>query len=91
MTEETVLTRHPTGKNNFPVDRDSYDLFRDAILSALQTRELTHMELVDEVTRSVSEKFSRNISWHVMTVKLDLEARKIIERTTSKPERYRVR
>jgi len=91
MTEEKVLTRHPWGKNNKPVDRQSYELFKDAIVSALRGRELTHTELVDELIKSVQGKFSGNVSWHAMTVKLDLEARNVIERTSSKPHKYRLR
>ena len=91
MTEEKVLTRHPLGKNNKPVDRQSYELFKDAIVSALRDRELTHTELVDQLTRSLEGTFSGNISWHAMTVKLDLEARQIIERTSSKPQKYRLK
>jgi hypothetical protein len=36
-------------------------------------------------------KFSDNISWYAETVKLDLEARKKIERTSSKPQKYRLK
>jgi len=36
-------------------------------------------------------KFSGSISWYAETVKLDLEARKVIERTGSKPQKYRVK
>ena len=49
---------------------------------------MTHDELFDRLNKSLKNKFSGNISWYGETVKLDLEARKIIERTSSKPQKY---
>ena len=85
-----VQTEHPLGKSNKPVSKQNHELFKAALIAALQDRELTHSELVDEVTRHLRGKFDGNISWHTMTVKLDLEAHRIIERTSSKPQRYRL-
>jgi len=87
---EMVQTRHPLGKSNKPVSKQNYELFKAAIVAVLQDRELTHTELVDQVTRHLTGKFDGNVGWHTMTVKLDLEAHRIIERTSPKPERYRL-
>jgi hypothetical protein len=57
----------------------------------LKGKELTHIELQDQLNKSLTVKFSGNISWYGETVKLDLEARKIIERTESKPQKYRLK
>lgn len=46
---------------------------------------------MDEVNRNLRGKFTGNISWYAETVKLDLEARKVVERTASKPQKYRLR
>ena len=46
---------------------------------------------MNQLPGSLEGKFSDNISWYGMTVKLDLEARKIIERTSAKPQKYRVK
>jgi hypothetical protein len=46
----------------------------------LQDKELTHTELFRQLTKDLKGKFSGNISWYGETVKLDLEARTIIER-----------
>jgi len=43
------------------------------------------------LTKSLKGKFSGNVGWHVMVVKLDLEARKLIERTSSSPQKYRLK
>jgi hypothetical protein len=86
-----VLTKHPLGKSNKPVGKRDYDTFKAAILSALRREELTHTELLNELTKSLRGKFSGNVGWHVMVVKLDLEARKVIERTSASPQKYRLR
>jgi hypothetical protein len=90
VTVEMVRTKHPLGKSNKPVSKQNYELFKSAIVAVVQDRELTHTELVDRVARHLTGKFDGNISWHTMTVKLDLEAQRIIERTSSRPQRYRL-
>jgi hypothetical protein len=57
----------------------------------LRRKELTHTELLTELTSSLKSKFTGNVGWHLMVVKLDLEARKLIERTASSPQKYRLR
>ena len=90
MAEEMVQTKHPLGKRNKPVSKQDYELFKAAIVAVLQDRAPTHTELIAQVTRDLKGKFDGNVSWHTMTVKLDLEAQRIIERTLSKPQRYRL-
>jgi hypothetical protein len=89
-TEEKILTKHPLGKSGKNIGREKYEAVKEAILSALRDKELTHTELFDQLNKSLKSKFSGNISWYGETVKLDLEARKIIERTSSKPQKYRL-
>lgn len=91
MTEEKVLTRHPQGKTGRNISRQSYETVREAILSALRKRELTHAELMAGVRKRLAGRFTGNASWYAETVKLDLEARRAIERTDSRPQRYRLR
>jgi hypothetical protein len=91
MTEEKILTKHPLGKSGKNISRSNYDTLKQAILAALQDKELTHTELFEQLDKSLAGKFSGNISWYGETVKLDLEARKIIERTSSKPQKYRIK
>jgi hypothetical protein len=90
MPEEKILTKHPSGKSGRNISRQSYEAVRKAILSALRNKELTHTELFGELKKSLKGNFAGNISWYGETVKLDLEARKIIERTLSKPQKYRL-
>ena len=91
MAEEKILTKHPQGKTGRNISKKNYETLKTAILSALQKKELTHTELFEQLNKNLKGKFDGNISWYGETVKLDLEARKIIERTDSKPQRYKVR
>ena len=91
MTAEKILTKHPLDKSGKNIDRKKYDTLKKAILSALRKNDLTHTELFSRLNKSLRGKFSGNISWYGETVKLDLEAREIIERTASKPQKYRVK
>jgi hypothetical protein len=91
MAEEKILTKHPLGKSGKNISKKKYQTLKDAVLSALKNKELTHTELFNELNKSLKDKFSGNISWYGETVKLDLEARKIIERTPSKPQKYRMK
>jgi hypothetical protein len=90
-SEEKILTRHPEGKSGKNVSRKTYELFKGAILSAVRGKELTHTELISRLNKSLKSRFSGNISWYGETIKLDLEARKLIERTGSNPQKYRLK
>jgi SOS response regulatory protein OraA/RecX len=91
VTDEKILTKHPLGKSGKNISRQKYEALRQGILSALQNRELTHTELFNQLNQRLRSKFAGNISCYGETVKLDLEARKIIERTSSKPQKYRLK
>lgn len=85
-TEDKIQTLHPIkGKRNMRIDRDKYELVKVAMISALKNQDLTHSELFEELEKSLKDKIEGNISWYAETVKLDLEARKIIERILAKP------
>jgi len=91
MADEKILTKHPLGKSGKNITRQNYETLKGAILSALRNKELTHTELIVRLNKVLKGKFSGNVSWYGETVKLDLEARKIIERTSSKPQKYRLK
>ncbi len=91
MKEQTIRTRHPQGKTGRTISRQKYDTVRKELLSALRGQELTHTELFSVLQKKLKGKVDGNISWYGETVKLDLEARKEIERTASRPQRYRIR
>ena len=91
MTEAKILTKHPQGKSGKSISKDTYELFKEAILATLGEQALTHAELFQKLNTSMEGKFSGNVGWYAETVKLDLEARKILERTDDRPQKYRVK
>lgn len=88
MTEEKILTEHPSGKSGKNISQVKYETIKHALMAALQKENLTHTELVNLVYENLKDTFEGNIHWYTETVKLDLEARKVIERTKSKPPKY---
>ncbi len=46
---------------------------------------------MEELISRVKDDFEGGVQWYGETVKLDLEARQIIERTKSKPEKYKLK
>ena len=91
MAEDKILTKHPLGKSGKNISKQKYETLKDTILSALRNGELTHTELFRKLNNRLKDEFAGNVSWYGETVKLDLEARKIIERTSSKPQKYRLK
>ena len=89
--EETILTRHPQGKSGKNISKEKYDAVAKAMRAALRNCELTHTELMERMKALLGRTFDGNVAWYAETVKLDLEARKVIERTEAKPQRYRLR
>ena len=86
---EKILTRHPQRKSGRSISREKYDQVRATILQLLGSGELTHTDLMARVAARLRNRFDGNPHWYGETVKLDLEARRIIERTGSRPQRYR--
>lgn len=91
MKGEQIQTLHPqTGKTNKRISLVKYLVIKENILSILGKTELTHTELMEKLYENVKDTFEGGIQWYGETVKLDLEARAIIRRTGSKPEKYRL-
>jgi hypothetical protein len=88
--ENTVLTKHPT-KTGRRIDVQKYEVTKKAILSVLAKKPLTHTELFAALAKKLKGKVDWNIFWYGETLKLDLEARKIIKRTNDKPQKYQVK
>jgi Family of unknown function (DUF6958) len=84
-----IQTRHPQGKSGRSISREKYDQVRAAILEVLERGELTHTELMHQLDARLRNRFDGNPHWYGETVKLDLEARRVIERTDSRPPLYR--
>lgn len=85
--EEKIQLKHPTGKHAVRMDRDKYELLRKAILKCLKNISLTHTEMcavirADFKTRNI--KFEGSLEWYMESVKLDLEANKLVKRVKDK-------
>lgn len=92
MAEEKILTLHPEGKQGVNISKRKYDMIKAAILESLHERgEIAFKDLPDEVTKRLAGNFDGKIMWYVVTVKLDLEARGLIERVPKEsPQRIRL-
>ena len=89
MKVELIQTLHPqAGKTNKKISLEKYNFIRDHLLSILANLEPTHTELMEELYQRVKYNFDGGVQWYGETVKLDLEARNLIVRTQTKPERY---
>ena len=93
MTGERILTLHPDpNKEGVNIDKEKYESMRETIIDELQVRnEMSFTELGDAINKKLEGNFSGSISWYYTTVKLDLEARGIIERIgKSSPQMIRL-
>jgi hypothetical protein len=89
---ETIQTLHPDpNKTNKKISLSKYLVIKEQLLSILQNKELTHSELMEALYAKVKDDFEGGIQWYGETVKLDLEARGLIERTKTKPAQYRLK
>lgn len=81
MTEERIMTLHPAGKKGVHILRHKYDLIKDYILSTIEEHgEIAYQDLNDLAEKDLSDTFDGKVGWYIVSVKLDLEARNIIER-----------
>jgi len=92
MKKETIQTLHPiVGKTNKIIELTKYVFIRDTLLAILSNNsEPTHTELMEVLYEKIKDNFVGGVQWYGETVKLDLEARKLIKRTGSKPDRYKL-
>jgi hypothetical protein len=93
MSEEKILTLHPEGKMGVNILKRRYDLVNDFIILTLrQHGEITFKDLTDLAIESLTDTFDGKVNWYLVTVKLDLEARGIIERTQGPgPQKLRLK
>ena len=86
-------TIHPeAGKQGTNIDAAKYEAMKAALLAVVPTagEGIPFMDLVDAVEPHLPEELFANAStsWYVTTVKLDLEARGLIERVPgARPQR----
>lgn len=83
--EERILTKHPPKGESGVISKQKYDVIRESIVTALRAAgETAFKDLTEEIRHKLAGHFDGSIFWYVTTVKLDLEARGIIERVPQK-------
>lgn len=90
---EKILTRHPEGKKGVNISKQKYDFIRNYILATLsEYKEITFEQLSDMALNDLTGRFDGKVLWYLVTIKLDLEARQIIERVPkTSPQRLRLK
>lgn len=79
--DEKIHTLHPQGKKGVNISKAKYDQIAAFILTKLKTHgPMTYEALNDQAEEELKDTFAGSIPWYVVTVKLDLEARSVIER-----------
>jgi hypothetical protein len=86
--ETRIQLKHPAGKKAVSMDIQKYGVIKNIILGCLKAKgEATHTEILKSLTEDFKKnktKFQGSVEWYMEWVKLDLEARKIIERVDDK-------
>ena len=81
MNEAKIMTLHPGGKQGVNILFRRYEVIKTYILLKLKEHsEITFDELTDLAVKELSANFDGKVVWFMVTVILDLEARKLIER-----------
>jgi len=77
-----VYTRTVTpGKKGVNIDRDKYEVIRQAILEVLRERgEVPFADLPAAISKKLPSGFKGDISWYTTWVKLEMERLKLIQR-----------
>jgi hypothetical protein len=90
---DKIMTLHPEGKQGVNIDRLKYDKMRAAMLAVIgREPSVPFTGLGDKVYQELNGDFDGSIGWYTTTVKLDLEARGLIERVPDvSPQRLRLK
>jgi hypothetical protein len=81
MAEQKIMTLHPQGKKGVNILERRYVQIKDYILNSIaEHKEISFDELTDLAVKNLTGSFDGKVTWYIVTVKLDLEARGIIER-----------
>jgi hypothetical protein len=90
---ERILTMHPQGKNGVNILVSKYEFIKSYILKTIKKhKEISYQDLNDLAVSELSASFDGKVGWYVVSVKLDLEARGVIERIPkTSPHRLRMK
>ena len=89
---EMIQTLHPDkAKTNKRISLEKYEFIKKHLLAVLKKTELTHTDLMEALYQRVKDDFEGGVQWYGETVKLDLEARGVLERTGKNPAKYKIK
>ena len=90
MKNGKILALHPDPKKpGVRIDRSKYAAVKAAILASIaEARVLPFSQLAEAVEARLTAPFDGSIPWYTVTVKLDLEARGLIERVPDKQPQH---
>ncbi len=75
------MTMHPQGKQGVNILKRRYDTIKKFIIRTIDEQgEISYEALNDMAIKNLTDTFDGKVTWYIVTVKLDLEARQIIER-----------
>lgn len=82
MPEEKIMTLHPQGKQGVNISKTKYDQVKEVLLKVIESEQPISFTYMAELSKEIliDEGFDGKPLWYITTVKLDLEARKMIER-----------
>ena len=93
MTNEKIMTLHPhPDKAGVNISKIKYDQMRAAIEKLLtENGPMSYGEMTPLLADHFNGRFDGSINWYAVSVKLDLEARGVIERIPkTRPEQIRL-
>ncbi len=93
MDNTRIMTLHPQGKKGVHILKRRYDVIKEFIVSTIEQHgEISYQEVNDLAVEKLTDTFDGKVVWYVVSVKLDLEARGIIERIPkTSPHRLRMK
>jgi len=91
--EEKIMTLHPQGKQGVNILKRRYDVIKSFILETIKEhKEISYGDLTDLAVDTLTNSFDGKVVWYIVSVKLDLEARQLIERIPkTSPHRLRIK
>lgn len=79
--EPRIMTLHPQGKKGVHILLRRYEQIKEFIMNTVEKDgPITFEELSDRAVDELTPVFDGKVLWYVVSVKLDLEARGLIER-----------
>lgn len=88
VKSKKIIVTHPQTGTEMKFDAAIYNPVKAAIMQSLKgSKGKTFTELTDDVVKIIKKKmpdFKKSIPWYTISVRLDLEARGIVETFTEK-------